>query len=73
MDSRDDLFRGDPLQVGGGRREVRVPQLALGQRERDALMQQLDSMSMPELIRREAPADCGLDRGPVQLELSSGF
>jgi hypothetical protein len=35
-------------------RKVRVPQLALDQRERDAFMQQLDSMSMPLLMRRMA-------------------
>jgi hypothetical protein len=30
--------------------EVRVPQLALDQRQRGALMQQLDSVSMAELV-----------------------
>jgi hypothetical protein len=52
---------------------VRVPQLALDQRERDAFMQQLDSMSMPQLMRRESPAHPGLNRRPVELEPSSGF
>ena len=44
------------MQVGAGRGEVRVPQLALDQRQRDALMQQLDSVRMAELVGREAPA-----------------
>ena len=38
------------MQVGAGRGEVRVPQLALDQRQRDALMQQLDSVRMAELV-----------------------
>jgi hypothetical protein len=73
VDGRDDLLGGVPLQVGAGRREVRVPQLALDQREWDALMQQLDSVGVSQLMRCEAPADSGLDRCPVQLEPSSGF
>jgi hypothetical protein len=39
LDGRDDLLRGDPLQAGTGRGQVRVSQLALDQRERDAVMQ----------------------------------
>jgi hypothetical protein len=47
------------LQVGAGRGQVRVPQLALDQRQRDPLTQQLDSMRMAELVgakRRRTPA-----------------
>ena len=50
VDAGDDLLCGDSLQVGAGRGEVRVPQLALDQRQRDALMQQLDSVRMAELV-----------------------
>ena len=56
------------MQVGAGRGEVRVPQLALDQRQRDALMQQFDSMGMAELVGREAPADARLKRDLVQLQ-----
>ncbi len=35
VDGGDDLLRGDSVQVGAGRGEVRVPQLALDQRQRD--------------------------------------
>lgn len=37
MDGGDDLLRGDSLQVGAGRGQVRVSQLALDQRQRDPL------------------------------------
>lgn len=50
-----------------------MPQLALDQRERDTFMQELDSMSMPQLMGREAPADSGLDRCSVQLDPGRGF
>jgi hypothetical protein len=44
-----------------------VPQLALDQRQRDALMQQLDSVRMAELVGREAPTDARLKRHLVQF------
>ena len=50
-----------------------MSRLALDHRQRDPFVQQLDSMSMPQLMRREAPPDSGLDRCPVKLEPSSGF
>ena len=56
------------MQVGAGRGEVRVPQLALDQRQRDALMQQLDSVRMAKLMGREASADARLTRDLVQLQ-----
>ena len=62
VDGVDDLLRGDSLQVGAGRGQVRVPQLALDQRQRDALMQQFDSVRMVELVGREAPPDARLNR-----------
>ena len=42
-----------------------MPQLALDQRQRDALMQQLDSVRMAELVGREAPPDARLNRDLV--------
>jgi hypothetical protein len=49
------------LQVGAGRGQVRVPQLALDQRQRNPLTQQLDSMSMAELS-----ASASLIRSPAR-------
>lgn len=48
-----------------------MPQLALD--ERDTLMQQFDGVSVPQLVRRKAPAHPSLDRGSVQFEPSCGF
>jgi len=45
-----------------------VPELALDQRQRDTLVQQLHSVRMAELMRREAPADACLERYLVQLQ-----
>ena len=47
-----------------------MPQLALDQRQRDPLAQQLDSVSMPELMRGYAPADPGRDGCAMQLKAS---
>jgi hypothetical protein len=41
---------------------VRVPELALDQRQQDALMQQFDSVGMAELVGREAPTSARLNR-----------
>jgi len=56
------------LQVGAGRGQMRVPQLALDQRQRDPLTQQLDSMRMTELVGREAAPDARLNRDLVELQ-----
>jgi hypothetical protein len=45
--------------------QVRVPQLALDQRQRDPLTQQLDRVRMAELVGREAPPDARLNRQMV--------
>ena len=45
-----------------------MPELALDHRQRDALVQQLDSVGMAELVRREAPANARLQGDLVQLE-----
>ena len=39
-----------------------MPELVLDQRQRDPLVQQLDSVRMAELVGSEAPADACLDR-----------
>ena len=44
-----------------------MPQLALDQRQRDPLAQQLDSVSMAELVRGYAPADAGRECEVAQL------
>ena len=62
MDGGDDLLCGDALQVGSGRGEVRVPELALDQRQRDPLTKQLDSTRMAELVGRYTPPDARLNR-----------
>ena len=54
--------------ISAGRREVRVAELALDQRQRDPLVQQLDGVRMAELMRREPPPDPGLDGRAMQLE-----
>ena len=46
----DDLARVDPLQVGRGRAEVAVPELALDDVHRHPLARELNSMSMPQLM-----------------------
>jgi hypothetical protein len=51
VDGADDLLGGDPFEVGAGGREVCVPELALDQRQRDPLVQQLDGVRMPQLER----------------------
>src|SRR6185312_1962126 len=68
VDGGNDLVRGDSLQVGAGRGQMRVPQLALDQWQRDPLTQELDSMRMTELVGREAAPDARLNRDLVELQ-----
>ena len=64
----DDLLRRDPFQVRAGGREVGMPELALDQRQRDALVQQLDCVRMAELVWREpTPAPQPRRRGGAAL------
>lgn len=51
-----------PLQVGVGRGEVRVPQLALDRRQRDAPMQALDGVGMAKLVGAKRRRTPGLER-----------
>jgi len=59
MDGVDDLAAVDPFQVDAGDAEVRVPELALDNDQRDALSSHLDRVRMPRLMRSEAPTDPG--------------
>jgi hypothetical protein len=60
VDGVDDLRAIDPLQVNGRDPEVRMPEMALDNDQRHALMRQLDSVRMAELMgganRRRTPA-----------------
>jgi hypothetical protein len=73
VDRRDDLLGVDPLQVGAGGREMRVPELALDQRQRDPLMQQLNGVGMTQLMRinrRRTPASCATVRSSRRAALA---
>jgi hypothetical protein len=45
-----------------------VAELALDQRQRDPLVQQLDGVRVAELVRRKPPADPSLERKVVKLD-----
>jgi hypothetical protein len=53
----DDLGVVNPLQVNRGDPEMGVPELALDDHQRDALMGHLDRVRMPQLVGREATPD----------------
>jgi hypothetical protein len=57
VDGVDDLRAVDALQVNRRDPEVGVPELALDDDQRDALMSHLDGVSVSELVRREAAPD----------------
>jgi hypothetical protein len=52
MDRMDDLDVVDPTQVRRRDAEVCMPELALYDEQRDPLAGHLDSVGMPELMRR---------------------
>jgi hypothetical protein len=45
-----------------------VAELALDHRQRDPFVQELDRVSMSQLVRGYAPAHAGLDRGAMELQ-----
>ena len=47
---------------------MRVAELALDQRQRDALVQQLNGVRMAQLMGREPPPHARLERDAVQLD-----
>ena len=50
-----------------------MAELALDQRQRNPLVQKLHSVGMPELVRGQAPAHPGINRGAVQLKPGGGW
>jgi hypothetical protein len=56
VDGADDLASVDALEVDAGDAQVGVPELALDDHERDALVGHLHRVSVPELMRREPSA-----------------
>jgi hypothetical protein len=68
----DDLARVDPLQIDRGDPEVCMPELALNDWQRDALVRHLDCGSMPELVRRKAPTHPSLGRQSAKLTARGG-
>jgi hypothetical protein len=63
-----EMISSEALQVGAGRRQVHVAELALDQRQRNPLVQQLHSVRMAQLMGGHPPAHPGVDRGAMQLE-----
>jgi hypothetical protein len=59
VDGADDLAAVDALEVDARDAEVGVSELALDDDERDALVRHLHSVSVPELVGREATPDTG--------------
>jgi hypothetical protein len=57
VDGVDDLGAVDALEVDARDPEVGVPELALDDHERNALVCHLDRMGMPELVRGESSPD----------------
>ena len=57
MNGADDLAAVNALEVDAGDAQVRVPELALDDDERDSFVRHLDGVGVPELVRRESSAD----------------
>jgi hypothetical protein len=68
-----DLGVIDPAQVDRGDREVGVPELTLDDEQRHAFARHLHSMSVSELMRREAASDTRPGGSVVQLRPDSGW
>jgi hypothetical protein len=49
-----------------------VAELALDDDQRHAFARELDGVDVPELMRREAPADASLNRGPPHIRSGGG-
>jgi len=71
MHSVDDLARIDPLETDRGDPAVRVPELALDDRQRDPFVRHLYRVSMPQLVRGEPPPDTGLRGEAAKLAAGS--
>jgi hypothetical protein len=68
VDGVHDLGVIDATQVHGRDPEVGMPELPLDDDQRHALARHLNSMSMPQLMWREAATHPGCDRGIAQLD-----
>src|SRR5947209_19430141 len=67
MDRLDDLGAVDALEVDAGDPQIAMPELPLDDHQRDALVGELDSVGMPQLMRRKAPTDARRFRRSTQL------
>jgi hypothetical protein len=65
MDGVDDRGVVDARQEDRRDAEVAMAQLALDDNQGHALAREPNGMGVPELVRREAPPDSRLDRGPA--------
>jgi hypothetical protein len=71
VDGVDDLSAVDSLQVDRRDTEMGMPELALDDHQRYAFVRHLDSVGVPELVRREATPDASERRCSPQLLASS--
>src|SRR5438045_1449197 len=67
MERGDDLGAVDPLEVDAGYPQVAMPQLTVDRHQWHALACELDSMTMPQLMRRKSASDAGRFGGAAQL------
>src|SRR6202008_5027964 len=67
MERGDDLRAVDPLEVDAGHPQVAMPELALDNDQRHALVRELDSMAMPQLMWGESASDAGRFGRAAQL------
>src|SRR5450755_4434475 len=67
MDRLDDLAAVDSLEVDAGDPQIAMPELPLDDHQRDTLVGELDSVGMPQLMRRKAPTDARHFRRSTQL------
>jgi hypothetical protein len=72
MDGFDDLGVVDALEIDRRDAEIALAELALDDDQWHALASHLDGTSVPELVRRKAPANTRLDRRSVQVRSGGG-
>src|SRR3954471_3193966 len=72
VDGLDDLLGIDALQIDRSHAEVAVPELALDDVERHALAQQLECLSVPQLVRGDAATHAGPGCAPMQRSACRG-
>jgi hypothetical protein len=72
MDRVDDLGVVNPLEVDAGDPQIAMAELSLDSHQWHALVRELDGVRMPQLRRREPPADARPFRCATQLFASRG-